>query len=242
MSSFSTTATPFALSRASLADIPEMARLMYACFPPFVRQILMGCQSEEDLPRYVAFLEDELRTHHHAVWVKVVDKASGRIAAASLWKVYPNAGIPADGGDAVMSWLEGEQRAAAEKLVGIMDAAKREANPEGFVRTFFFFLPLHLPSSWTDSSGFASLLADLHICFTSPDFRRQGAGGLMMQWGCDLADVLSVPAWIEASVEGQALYKVHGFLDAKTPPGLGEVTFMRREPKDLNREGGHARV
>lgn len=64
----------------------------------------------------------------------------------------------------------------------------------------------------------------------------------MMQWGCDLADILSVPAWIEASAEGKALYQVHGFVDVETTPGLGDVTFMQRKPKGMSREGGHVQV
>lgn len=238
----SSSTTPFTLSRASLPDIPEMAQLMYTCFPTLVREVLMGCDTEADLPKFIAVLEDELRVHHHAIWVKVVDKASGRIAAASLWKVYPNAGTPADGGEKVMTWLDGERRTMAERLVGIMNVARREANPDGFARecnVLFLDGLLHMK---TDDSELASWSTDLHICFTSPGFRRQGAGRLMMQWGCDLADVLSIPAWIEASVEGQALYKVHGFVDVDTPPGLGDVTFMRREPQVLKREGGHVRV
>lgn len=143
-----TTSTPFTLTRASLSDIPEIARLMYRCFPTLVREVLMGCNSEADLPRFIAFHEDEFRTHHHAVWVKVVDATSGRIAAASRWKVYPNAGTPADGGDKVMSWLDDERRAQAERILGSMNAAREQANPGGFVRTLMPgppFIPLLLP-------------------------------------------------------------------------------------------------
>lgn len=231
-----------------------MARLMYRCFPAIVRELLMGCKNEDDLPKFTNLLEDEYRTHHHAVWIKVVDQASGEIAAASLWKVYPNAGTPKDGGDKVVSWLDEETRKQAEKLVGTMNVARREANPEGFVRKFDFVHDLSEPATTPTPRAPNQILKanvtilkfgvclDLHICFTSPDYRRQGAGGLMMQWGCDLADVLSIPAWIEASVEGNALYKIYGFLDVETPPGLGEVTFMRREPKVLQRQGGHVQV
>lgn len=59
-----------------------------------------------------------------------------------------------------------------------------------------------------------------------------------MQWGCDVADTLSIPAWIEASAEGNARYKGYGFVDVEKPTGLGEVISMRREPKEFRREGG----
>lgn len=56
---------------------------------------------------------------------------------------------------------------------------------------------------------------DLHICFTSPEYRRAGAGSKMMRWGCELADLLFLPAWVEASPEGNFLYKKFGFCDFK---------------------------
>lgn len=64
-----TTHPPFILSRASLSDIPEMTHLMYRCSPQFERELLMGCQSEDDLPKLVAHFEDKYCTHHHAVWL-----------------------------------------------------------------------------------------------------------------------------------------------------------------------------
>lgn len=128
-------ASPFTLTRASVADMPEIARLMYRCFPPFVREVIMGCLSEADLPRWIGFLEDECRTHHHAVWIKVVDKASGRIVAAALWKVFANAGMPPTAEDQIVGWLDDARRAQAEHVVGAMVKGRKEALPGGFVRT-----------------------------------------------------------------------------------------------------------
>lgn len=92
----------------------------------------MGCLSEADVPKATAHFEEELRTYHHGVWIKVVDKATGRIAAASLWKIYPNAGAPAD--EKPMAWLEGELLEKAKNLIGTMNEWRRKANPGGHVR------------------------------------------------------------------------------------------------------------
>lgn len=35
----------------------------------------------------------------------------------------------------------------------------------------------------------------------------------MMRWGCELADLLFLPAWVEASPEGNFLYEKFGFCD-----------------------------
>lgn len=80
------------------------------------------------------------------------------------------------------------------------------------------------------------IFVDLHICFTAPEHRRMGAARLLMQWGCDVADALSLPAWIEASMQGHALYKCYDFVDVGEFPG--HVIYMRREPKTTLREGG----
>lgn len=55
----------------------------------------------------------------------------------------------------------------------------------------------------------------------------------MLTWGTDLADRLQLPGWIEASTEGNFLYKRHGFYDYESleDPVLGGGTNMRREPK-----------
>lgn len=61
-------------------------------------------------------------------------------------------------------------------------------------------------------------MSDLHICFTHPDYRRRGAGAMLLQWGCDLADLLQLPGYIEASRDGNFLYKTFGFEGVETMP------------------------
>lgn len=76
--------------------------------------------------------------------------------------------------------------------------------------------------------------------FTGEEYRRQGAGEMMMQWGTDVADVLAVPGWVEASTEGNLLYVRHGFREVGNAKSGG--TFMRREPKAIGRVGGRVKV
>ncbi|TGO43647.1 hypothetical protein BOTNAR_1564g00020 [Botryotinia narcissicola] len=45
-----------------------------------------------------------------------------------------------------------------------------------------------------------------------PEHRREGAGGLMMQWGCKLADEKGLEAFVESTDDGRELYKAHGFV------------------------------
>jgi hypothetical protein len=63
---------------------------------------------------------------------------------------------------------------------------------------------------------------------------------MMMQWGCDLADQLSLPGWVEASIEGQGLYRTFGFEVyeiLKEENGDLPGCNMKRQPK-LSATGG----
>lgn len=51
---------------------------------------------------------------------------------------------------------------------------------------------------------------------------------MMMQWGVDVADSFCLPAWIEASPEGNFLYKRFGFRD---------YDEIRRDDDLLGRKG-----
>ncbi|KAI1344140.1 hypothetical protein F5Y15DRAFT_103971 [Xylariaceae sp. FL0016] len=203
----------FLLSRASPADMPEIVALQYASFPPVIRQAFMGCSSEADLPRLISKYTEKMTSDPYSVWLKVVDEGrvteagKQRIVAACNWDVYPNAHAPAPAStdDGPPEWLQGEARERSAKMNRDINEARRASMPGGFVH--------------------------LHICFTDPDYRRQGAGKLMMDWGCEVADRLFLPAWIEASPEGNQLYVKHGFYDVGKAGGGLDGTNMRRDPR-----------
>lgn len=62
----------------------------------------------------------------------------------------------------------------------------------------------------------------------------------MMQWGIDVADALGLPAWIEASEEGNFLYKAFGFYDFEkiTTGELAGGVFMKRDARGTIIRGG----
>ncbi|OQE37951.1 hypothetical protein PENCOP_c009G07109 [Penicillium coprophilum] len=63
---------------------------------------------------------------------------------------------------------------------------------------------------------------------THPDYQRRGAGSMLVQWGCDLADKDGVAAYVDASKEGASLYLKHGFVDFN-PPGSSVAAMARRK-------------
>lgn len=110
----STTSGPFTLTRCTPADMDAVVRLQYACFPPFIREMCMGCFSEADIPKirdkyvqqmyvYLHLASHDLGLHGadlvlrggrredpRDIWVKVVEERTGEVVAGSCWKVWLN--------------------------------------------------------------------------------------------------------------------------------------------------------
>ena len=70
---------------------------------------------------------------------------------------------------------------------------------------------------------------------------------MLLQWGIELADLLHIPAYIEASKEGNLLYKTFGFYDAFVLDELEEmgddgVQIMQRDVRRVPIVGGKAKA
>ena len=68
----------------------------------------------------------------------------------------------------------------------------------------------------------------LDMVATHPDYRRQGAASMLVQRGCDMADVEGVETYVSASRDGASLYAKFGFVDCSVA-GQGTVSMVRRE-------------
>lgn len=123
----------FTLSNGTVKDLPEIIQLQYACFRPFIREKFMGCRTEEDIPRLLSKQEKILREDNHDIWIKVVHNESGRIVAASNWRLYLKS-APVELDDRPPEWLDEEALARANAVLREANAVRREANPAGFVR------------------------------------------------------------------------------------------------------------
>ncbi|PYH32061.1 GNAT family N-acetyltransferase [Aspergillus neoniger CBS 115656] len=69
----------------------------------------------------------------------------------------------------------------------------------------------------------------LDALITHPDYRRQGAASVLIQWGCDRADQDGIPIWVDSSQEGARIYQRFGFRDVSvsgvTP--IGAMSMLR---------------
>ncbi|KAK3114856.1 hypothetical protein LTR53_006393 [Teratosphaeriaceae sp. CCFEE 6253] len=211
---------PFTLSRCTTDDLAELLDLQYACFPASVRLMFMGCNTPAqpgELQHIRESYAELMRKDPHDIWIAVRDTSTGRIIAGANWKVYMNGEADDRKAEEPPSWLEGEELAASQRIIDRFESLRRKAMPDPFIH--------------------------LHICFTDDAYRRRGAGAMMMQWGCDLADLLALPGYIEASEDGNHLYKTFGFHDHERTmgaEGIEGVTMKRDAKASPLREGGKA--
>jgi len=197
----------FMLSRATVEDMREVVELEYNTFTdPVIRKMFMY---PDTATGHAALLEQRIAavtTNPHDYWIKIIDAASGRLVAVSNWRIF--VGV-------VPEWKV-EHRHDLFLEGDALDEARQRA--ENGVRNRNML--------YTESC------IVLNICLTSPQYQRQGAGTMMLQWGCSLADHLFLPAWVSASAEGAGLYRAHGFQDFNVD-GAGDAAGikMRRQAK-----------
>jgi len=120
-------------------------------------------------------------------WQKVVDVDTGKIVAAALWKICPtNPFEHADDHSEAYWFPKGGQQDFVTKCLKQFDAPRARMAPRPQVY--------------------------LNIIYTHPDYRRHGAGDMIMEWGINKAAEMEVEMWLDASVYGIPLYKKHGFV------------------------------
>ena len=68
--------------------------------------------------------------------------------------------------------------------------------------------------------------AGLNVMFTHPDYRNQGAAGLLVHWGTEQADKRGIEAYVEATYLGRSVYERYGFVMMH----IAEMSFHRECP------------
>ncbi|KAF2153522.1 hypothetical protein K461DRAFT_278331 [Myriangium duriaei CBS 260.36] len=207
-------AAAFSLLRAVPDDMPEIVDLLWTVFTAQrTRDAFLGPDTPEGRKACVERYGKDMREHPADYWLKVVDNASGKIIAISNWRIHPTvAPEPYENMD--LPWLDYDKE-YQKKIVGILhdivNARKR------------LYTQPHI---------------QLCILGTDPSFARRGAGAMMMKWGCNLADHLFLPMWIEASHDGGKLYEAFGFSHFEVKAEGQEGTIMRREARPSQIQGG----
>ncbi|KAI0187379.1 hypothetical protein F4808DRAFT_434808 [Astrocystis sublimbata] len=50
---------------------------------------------------------------------------------------------------------------------------------------------------------------------------------MILQWGCDMADLLFISVWLESTEDGRSVYKKFGFYDPEPVEGGLPRSYMR---------------
>lgn len=131
-------AAPFVLSRVTESDMQELVDLEYDCFPDFVRQVFMGCFSKDDTPKIKQSYVEKMQEDPNDVWIKVVDKQSGHIIAASNWKLYINGKSGGGVQDDAPDGLDGEVLEKSKAILKKTNDKRALAMPGPFIRKLCF--------------------------------------------------------------------------------------------------------
>ncbi|EIN03976.1 acyl-CoA N-acyltransferase [Punctularia strigosozonata HHB-11173 SS5] len=201
----------FILSPAEPADVPELTSIYLASFvDPFSLTLFPrtpGVRAwwEQDLAQ--GFADPNVRM------LKVVDDASGRIAAFAKWVLPPPQGEEEneeEKGEALPEWPEDADGQLCQSFfAGLLEAKKRLMGP----RPYFY----------------------LEMLATHPDFQKRGAASLLLSWGTARADAAGMPAYLDGSPVGVGLYLRHGWEEkgVVVPEVNGESAAERWEKRYL---------
>ncbi|OJD18497.1 hypothetical protein AJ78_01486 [Emergomyces pasteurianus Ep9510] len=199
-------------------ETSDWREIIEAHFQAFVHEPFQHLLHGEDTPRNRQIFEEQSLKKYTAlsnsIWLKAVDtNNNGKIVGVVSYKLNPTY-VPLqraklDPDD--MIWLEDPED---KRILGTMfdDIVDRKLRllKEGHI--------------------------ELDNLFVLPEYRGQGIASRLINWGCELANHLMVPVWLEASMMARPVYLKHGFVDiehSRYVKGRWDVEYyvMRLEPR-----------
>ncbi|KAL4994035.1 acyl-CoA N-acyltransferase [Aspergillus recurvatus] len=188
-------------------DIPALTTIWFAAFTdPAIRQLF------PDTPGVRAWLtaanKHDLHSKPFQKYVKVVDTSAQdeysrkceRIVAYAKWDLSS----PEARGERYPGWHRDMPASECEEFFGREE--RERGRVMGGTRHYY-----------------------LDTLATHPDYQRRGAGSMLLQWGCELADEAGVALYVDASRAGAPLYERFGFVDESGgDSGEGKIASMVR--------------
>ncbi|KAK7418143.1 hypothetical protein QQX98_004118 [Neonectria punicea] len=184
--------SPLVLEEVTLDDVPALTELWYAAFTdPGVRHLW------PDTPSVRKWWDnanrDDMLNKTFQHYIKVVDPASRdnqgrpRIAAYAKWDLA----TPTLRGPRYPPWNEDMPTQACDAFLKRLENQRQQVMAP--LKEHYY----------------------LDTLVTHPDYQRRGAGSMLVQWGCDLADKNGAEVYVDASKAGVFLYKKFRFVDKR---------------------------
>ncbi|KAL7623662.1 hypothetical protein AAE478_005214 [Parahypoxylon ruwenzoriense] len=177
---------PLVVLPAQPSDVKSMHDVYFAAFKdePVMKFLFPG---GVDRASYDIMVRDSWAHDTSICPVKCVDTSTGDIIGMATWEIYWR---PGEGNKwkkpAGVTWLSGEEREKAEKVIMPMYNMRDELFG-GRRHVYLATMAVH------------------------PDHQRRGVGRLLLQWGIDVAEKLELPIYLEATESGLPLYSHRDF-------------------------------
>jgi hypothetical protein len=141
--------SPFILSRAtSPSDFDAIIACEFHTFTEtFLRDVFMGPDTPSNHSRLASHYQHILHTNPADVWIKVEEKATGKLVGASNWRVHMGAAPEHEEEDLGWEWLKDDEekmKKVKEVIRGITET-RRKLFTEPYCReSSLSFYPLHV--------------------------------------------------------------------------------------------------
>ncbi|KAI4144741.1 MAG: hypothetical protein LQ340_006546 [Diploschistes diacapsis] len=158
--------------------------------------------------------------------LKVTDTATGEMIGAAKWNIYDGIIPPEEGLGTTEFWETEEQAQYADALFNLYLEGRRKAIRGSNGHVVFPFEALFSPPKLHEVVYLVNVhYSALDILSVDPKHQYRGAGRMLVEWGCNIADSMDVEsqAVVEASVQGRHLYETCGFVNQQ---------FVTMEPPD----------
>ncbi|KAH7323731.1 acyl-CoA N-acyltransferase [Rhexocercosporidium sp. MPI-PUGE-AT-0058] len=182
---------------AEVSDLPEILEGQRLAFSdpvePFFFALFPETEKKENFEQQVKRTETWWVSDPSAKYMKVVDEETGKIVSAAKWCIYET---PLT-----------EEQMHEELVVDWHPDEKSNQWAQHIIHS------VHSHRLRRTNGGVCCVL---DMMSTHPDHHRRGAGKMLVQWGCDIADKMGVEAFIEGTSIARRLYESCGFVATPT--------------------------
>lgn len=215
----------FIVLPASIADIRAVYDVYFSAFEgELINQILFPWDIDDEQFRK-GHAEHTLEYWHKdkiQYTFKCIDTETNKIIGMALWDIHWKPRDEAERPKPSIDWLKGSEKERAQKFIFPFWEKKEELlGGKEHVCKFYISQPC----------GLKLTSSDCHVIAVEPQYQRKGIGKLLMKWGIDMAEQLSVPLYLEATDRSIGLYKKLDF--EKLDQGVILSPFVTKKAEDI---------